>query len=167
MTACGPAEIERLLQATRMGRQIAVSLSEEDEKAFIAFLRSAADIQLLESFASTQDGLFVDHFAPKSDGHWSYDIWNRRFAWDPVFAQTRLDLPEPERRGRWYIGNKGAAPLLQYTRAGGGGGREAGRVYWAKYFTAPEGLDYDVAGFEVWYESVVRWLRKRKRSHTI
>jgi len=141
-----------------VGRQIAANLAEEDESEFLHFLRRSADIQLIRSFARTKDALFVDAFEPRGAGNWTYYIWNRAFPWVPTFAQTRADLPDVERRGWYYIDNMSAAPLLEYTRKGPDANAKDGRLYWAKTFSAPNGLAYDVPAFERWYEAVTKWL---------
>jgi hypothetical protein len=145
-----------------MGRQIAVALSEEAEDAFLKFLRQTAEIQLILPFAETKDALFVDQVEPRGSHHWSHYIWNKTFPWQPEFAQTRSDLP-PDRRGRYYVSNKSAAPILEYSRHNFDVPASRGRIYWSKYFSAPDGPAYDVDSFERWYESVVRWLRKHQR----
>jgi hypothetical protein len=144
-----------------MGRQVVVALSDSDEVEFLHFLRQSADIQLFESFASTESELRVDAFGTRA-GHWSYTIWNRAFPWEPVVAQTRQDLADPSRRGLFYIANKSDAPLLEYSRHSLEPSGPDGRLYWSKYFAAPKGLAYNVVAFEQWYESVVRWLRRHK-----
>jgi len=146
-----------------MGRQIQVALLDEDEADFVAFLRSSAQIQIIESFAPTPAHLFVDRLLPREDGHWQYFIWNKAFAWEPELSFVAPDAPNAGRRGWAYISNKGSAPLIEYDRHNFAPKGAAGRVYWAKAFSAPLGVAYDVASFEVWYNSVVRWLRKRGR----
>lgn len=147
-----------------MGRQISVALTQKDEEEFISFLRQSADIQIIRSFAETDEGLFVTNFGVRESGNWTLDIWNKAFPWKPEYAKTRLDLPE-DRRNLSYISNKNDAPLIEYTRHNFNLGGVAGRIYWAKNFAAPNGLSYDVKGFEDWYESVVRWLRKNKKKN--
>ena len=147
-----------------MGRQIAANLAEEDEIEFLRFLRRSADIQLIRSFARTKDSLFVDAFEPRGPWNWTYYVWNRAFPWVPTFAQTRADLPDVERRGWYYIDNTSAAPLLEYSRKSPGPNGMDGRLYWAKTFSAPHGLAYDVPAFERWYEAVTKWLRQRAKA---
>jgi hypothetical protein len=147
-----------------MGRQLAVVLSDQDEADFLSFLNGSADIQIFRTSAPSRDGVFVDSFGPRGAWNWSYDIWNRAFPWEPILARTRLDLPDLERRGLYYISNKSTAPIIEYSRPVPGPDGMNGRIYWANDFSAPNGLRYDVRAFEVWYESVFRWLRKRKRN---
>ncbi len=147
-----------------MGRQIAANLAEGDEIELLHFLRSSTDIQLIKTFARTKDALFVNEFEPRGPGNWTYYVWNRAFQWVPTYAQTRTDLPDVERRGWYYIDNASTAPLLEYTRKGPGPNEMDGRLYWAKTFSAPNGLAYDVPAFERWYEAVTRWIRRRAKA---
>jgi len=138
-----------------MGRQVEVEFSESDEAALLAFLRSSGQIQIYRSFAPSAGGLLVESFEPRGDGNWHYDIWNRAFAWEPTYSPTTT-VPV-----KWYISNKSAAPLLEYTRHNE---HARGRIYWAKHFAAREKLAYDAEAFERWYDSVVRWVRKHSGS---
>lgn len=134
-----------------MGRQIQVALTYEDEQLFLSFLKEASEIVLLESFAPTKEGLWKELFEQQVQGHWTYRIWNKEFPWEPEYGQSTS--------GTYYVSNKGAAPLIEFTRSDIGQGKY-GRIYWAKYFSAPNGLDYDVDKFSKWYDSVVKWIRK-------
>lgn len=149
-----------------MGRQVAVNLSEHEESEFFAFLRRSADIQIIRTFASSPTALFVDDLEPRGPDNWTYYVWNKAFAWKPSFAQTRVDLPEVDRRGLHYVSNISTAPILEYSRQAPGEKAAYGRLYWGKYFSAPNGLEYDVESFEAWYEKVARWLRARKAGAT-
>lgn len=141
-----------------MGKQTAVALTDDVEVEFLRYLRSIADIQLIESFATVAPELFVSDFAARQ-GHWNYLIWNKAFAWSPEFARTRSDLPDQSRRNLYYVSNASAAPLVQYTRHNFDGDAPTGRLYWAKSFAAPRGLSYDTTAFDSWFQLVVRWAR--------
>jgi len=134
-----------------MGRQVEASLSEGDEQALLDFLRTESSVQIIRAFSPSQDALFVDSFEPRGEGNWHYYLWNRSFNWEPRFSVTSTDPPLV------YVSNKSTAPLLEYTRHTQHG---RGRIYWAKRFSAPSGLLYDVAAFERWYVSVARWVKR-------
>jgi hypothetical protein len=142
-----------------MGRQIAIAMTQKDEALFLEFLQSSADIKLIESFAPSIDELFVDRFSSELTGHWTYDIWNTRFHWNPIYNRVSARAHNKEHIGWHYVFNKGAAPLLEFGRSDVRQGRY-GRIYWSKYFSAPDGLDYDVDEFSRWYDSIVRWVKK-------
>src|SRR5215213_9672199 len=127
-----------------MGRQIQVAMAREDERCFLEFLRSTSDIQLFESFASTSEGLWVNDVNEVLEGHWSYHIWNRRFAWSPEYGRVGPKAHEPAHIGWYYIANNHAAPVLEMTRSDVRSGK-FGRLYWARDFAAPAGLSYDAA----------------------
>jgi hypothetical protein len=134
-----------------MGRQLAIVATEQDELEFLAFLRSTARIELFESFAPTVGELRVECFASERAGHFHYQIWNSSFPWTPEYGQTK-------KGNLHYVSNLGAAPILEFSRSGPG--QKPGRIYWAKYFSAPNGLSYDVERFEAWFNRIVRWVRK-------
>jgi len=145
-----------------MGRQLAVDISEAEEQAFLAFLRESADVQIIRTFASAPDALVIDRFDPRGPGNWTFYLWNKEFPWQPRLARTSDDLPEAERRGLYYFSNTNVAPLLEYSRRVPGARLADGRIYWAKHFSAPNELKYDVEAFSAWYDRAARWLRARR-----
>ncbi len=140
-----------------MGRQIAVAMLPEDETRFVQFLRSTTEIRLFRWSAPSPSQLEV--FGTELGNERSFYIWPTAFKWEPEFSQFG-EIAVPESRGRFYLRNTSAAPLLEYSRHGFEPGQAYGRLYWSKTFAAPVGLDYDSAVFETWYERVVRWVRK-------
>jgi hypothetical protein len=146
-----------------MGKQVQVAMLEDDEALFLAFLREKAEIQLLEYFAPTPEKIFTEKMGPRDKGHWHYRIWNKSFPWTPKFAHVASDAKVVERRGWSYVANAGTAPLVEYSRHNFAPNGSQGRLYWAKYFSAPNGVDYDVESFERWYDSIARWIRKNGR----
>jgi hypothetical protein len=142
----------------RMGRQTAVAMTEEDEAQFLAFLRQSTDIQLFVSFAPTKESLRVSEFVP---GEWQCLVWNKAFSWTPQYEQVTGDT-SGQRQGWYFVRNSGTAPAIEYSRQNFSGDKRAqnGRIYWAKYFSAPHGLSYDVNDFDKWYNRVARWIRK-------
>ena len=144
-----------------MGRQTQVAMTDADERDFLAFLRSTADIQLFESSAPSPEQIVVDDFAPREQGHWQYFVWNRAFPWTPEYGQVADGAVVRERVGWSYLRNSSTAPLLEYDRHNFTIARGVtGRVYWAKHF-ATGALAYDPAAFSRWFDTVVRWIRKR------
>lgn len=84
-----------------------------------------------------------------------YYLWNRSYPWAPEIVQHRDHVA---------IGNTNAAPLIEYTRHNFSGPEPAGRLYWAKDFSAPDGLPYDSATFGKWCDTVARWVRRHGRA---
>ena len=84
-----------------------------------------------------------------------YYLWNRSFLWAPEIVRHGDHVS---------IGNKNAAPLIEYTRHNFAGSEPVGRVYWAKNFSAPDGLAYDSASFSKWFDTVARWVRRHGRA---
>ena len=149
------------------GRQIAVAMTGKDEEAFLSFLQSTADIQILVSPAETLEGLSISELTPRKTGRMQFFIWNKKFAWAPDVAPTTA--------GSFYVRDIGRAPVLEYgrdpLRLGSG---DQGRLYWSKGLTVGGQYEhkqypysYDAQEFEKWYELVVSWIKtnsKRKDS---
>jgi len=139
-----------------MGKQTAIALTSADEREFLAFLRSIAEVKLLVPFAPTVDSLWVDSF----DGveRSQFYIWNTAFAWSPEYGTVTADR-SGTMNGYRYVSDKDTAPLLEYSRHNFQNSRGGcGRLYWSKYFSGMPA--YDVLAFEKWYSAVVRWLKK-------
>ena len=143
----------------RMGRQIQIAATPVDEKAFLEFLRQEADFILLESHAPTIAQLYKVSFEKVFRDHFQYQIWNRAFPWEPQYGQVQENPYNPDKIGWYYMRNKGAAPLIEFNRTNIDR-PQFGRIYWSKYFSAPNGLDYDVEAFTKWFDKVIRWVRK-------
>ena len=128
-----------------MGKQTAVAMTEKDEDIFLQFLRSLSEIRLLQSSAPTQETIWIDHFSPREQGFWKYYIWNTSFPWQPQFGQVTKDR-SGKQQGWYFIANSSEVPIIEYFRHNFSNrpGYGYGRVYWAKYFAAPNGLSYDV-----------------------
>ena len=142
-----------------MGRQLAIAMTMTDEREFLAYLSSVGEIRIAESFATSVDALWVDRFSAELDGHWVYYIWNREFHWTPEYGETDKGVGRTSRHTMAYISNASDAPLLEFDRSDVEAGRY-GRIYWAKGFSAPSGLNYDVKRFAQWYDLAAGWVRK-------
>lgn len=142
-----------------MGRQIQLLMSIEDEADLLSFLRSTCELQIFESFAPSTEALWVENFAPSFEGHWSYRIWNKAFAWNPEYGSVGENSHNPEHIGWRYISNLGTAPVLEVTRSRPDLS-ESGRLYWARNFSEPKGLNYDVDEFSRWIDKIWYWVRK-------
>lgn len=137
-----------------MGRQIAVVMTYEDEQNFLSFLKEEREIILFESYAETKESLWTLNFEQELTGHYVYNIWNKEFNWIPQYKKSVYD--------KFYVSNDNDAPIIEYTRSNIYK-NDFGRIYWAKDFTAPDGLVYDVEKFECWYEQIVRWIKKNSK----
>jgi len=142
-----------------MGRQTPLVATPEDEQLFLAFLRETADISIFQRTGPSIESLNVHAFSSEWAQHGQYFIWNRGFPWDPEYRRVDHPKADPASKGNPYISNLGEAPVLEYDRALFQP-RRSGRIYWSKYFSAPDGLPYDVDAFSAWYDKVVRWVRR-------
>lgn len=142
-----------------MGKQTAVALTPDDERAFLAFLESTGDIKLFVTFAPTIEALWVGSFE-EAPG-WSVSICNLAFAWTPEYGTVTADATGTH-NGYRYVSNAGTAPVIEYSRHNfQNDGRTYGRIYWGKRFS--DNPTYDVQAFVKWYSTVARWLRKNGR----
>lgn len=142
-----------------MGKQIAIAATKKDEGLLLKFLRETAQIRIIESFAPTVDKLWVENFSPQMTGHWQYDIWNTRFQWQPEYGVVGKNAYEKKRVSWVYIADSSNAPVLSFSRSRVDS-QKYGRLYWAKDFAAPNGLEYDVNEFSQWWDKIIRWVRK-------
>jgi hypothetical protein len=142
-----------------VGKQIQLAMNAEDERSFLLFLKSTADIQIFEAFAPSSDGLFVEGFDSSRGGHWSYYVWNKQFDWAPQFGTVGDLSYDPAHIGWKYISNSSLAPLLEVNRSDIAAAK-TGRLYWGKDFAAPNGLNYDAKAFSSWVDQIWRWVRK-------
>jgi hypothetical protein len=140
-----------------MGRQIAVAATLVDENSFLEFVRSTASIKIAETCSPLKETIWVNEFAPNVEYHGVYYLWNTAFDWQPTYGQVNATA---RGNGGWfYVKNVHSAPAVEFVRTSWQFPRY-GRVYWAKDFCAPNGLDYDVAAFSKWYDVLVRWIRR-------
>src|SRR5687768_12605905 len=100
-----------------MGRQTPLVATLEDEHALLDFLRSTADIRIFESSAASVESLEVSGFATSLPHHFQYFIWNTAFGWVPEFGTVDSPRAPAASRGRVYISNISAAPVIEYDRA--------------------------------------------------
>jgi len=145
-----------------MGRQTAVALSETDERDLLTFLRKDADIQIVKRAASSPELLFVSEFPPRGPNQYYFHLWNTAFPWQPEFGQLGLELREQRPDSQFYLKNTAGAPIIEYYREPfeNPGAIGSGRVYWDTDFAIYRGPHYDTRAFGLWYDKVVRWLRK-------
>ncbi len=88
-----------------------------------------------------------------------YNIWNQKFTWKPKYGQVKKEYLREGDKESFYFTNSSNAPLIEFSRSDIHQAKY-GRIYWAKYFSAPYGLDYDVKEFSKWYDIVVNWIRR-------
>jgi hypothetical protein len=135
-----------------MGRQLQLATTQPDEVELLSFIRSLAPIHVFLPFAPSRDELWVDDWEtrkipkPKFYLGSGFYIWPQTFPWSPEYAQTGGPNCRPEAAGQFYIANKDAAPIFHFSRSFLDE-HSYGRIYWARDFSAPDGLDYDVEAF--------------------
>ena len=147
-----------------MGRQTTVALSEEDERAFLAFLRADADVRIFRHAASSRQLLTVSSFPPRGPRELSFLLWNTAFPWVPEYGQWPVDMEGPELASKFHVANTAGAPLIEYSRHALSNPNPTvhGRVYWNTDFAIYQGAAYDTRALSRWYDHVVRWLRTNR-----
>jgi hypothetical protein len=145
-----------------MGRQTAVALSEEDEQAFLAFLRADADVRIFRWAAPAPELLMVPTLPPRGPGERSFRLWNTAFPWVPEYTQWPAEVRDSGLALEFHLTNTAGAPLLEYSRHAFDDPKPIvhGRVYWNTDLAIYHGPEYDTRAFSQWYDHVVRWLRK-------
>ena len=142
-----------------MGRQLQLATTRADEVEFLRYIHSISPMRVFRSFAPSVDELWIGDWETVEIPGGGFDIWPQMFTWSPEYAQTGGPVCPPERAGLFYVSNTNAAPIFEFSRSFIDR-RQFGRIYWAKNFSAPNGLDYDVEAFTKLTDSVWRWIRK-------
>jgi len=146
-----------------MGRQLQLATTTKDEVELLRFISRFSPIRVLQCQARSIEELWIDDWEtreielPGFAG--SFKIWPQKFAWSPEYRQTGGPDCRPECAGLFYVANDHDAPVFQFTRSFLEK-HSYGRIYWARGFSAPDGLDYDEEGFARLTDSVWRWIRK-------
>ena len=147
----------------RTGQQIAVAMTVRDERRFLAFLRTTADVQILALNRPSADHVWLNAFPPRrSQDRLSrgFVLWNRAFGWEPEIQTFQ--------HGAGVV-NAHRAPVIEYLRHPFFVlSREAGRLFWSRGVTIDGpylGEDkvsryaYDPERFDVWWRQVIQWIK--------
>ena len=142
-----------------MGRQLPICASVGDEIELLRFIATFSPIRVFRPFAQSQEALWIDYWERGSINVFDYSVWLQKFAWTPEFGETGGPGCPPERAGWYYVKNSSAAPVVEISRPPAGS-CYGGRIYWAKNFSAPKGLNYDVAEFSRIVDQIWKWVRR-------
>ncbi len=146
-----------------MGRQLRLATTTKDEVELLRFISRFSPIRVLQCQARSIEELWVDDWETREielpGFARSFEIWPQKFPWSPEYRQTGGPDCRPEHAGLFYVANTGDAPLFQFKRSLLEK-HSYGRIYWARNFSAPDGLDYDQEAFSRFTDSVWRWIRK-------
>src|SRR5215469_17532853 len=144
-----------------MGRQLQLATTDADEVALLRFIQSLAPIRVFQSSAGSIAELWIDDWETRtipSAVFSQFCIWPQTFPWSPEYRQTGGPGCRPEDAGKFYIVDD-EAPVFKFSRSCLDE-HSYGRIYWARDFAAPHGLDYDEEAFARLTDSVWRWIRK-------
>ena len=146
-----------------MGRQLQLATTTKDEVELLRFISRLSPIRVLQCQARSIEELWVDDWETREielpGFARSFEIWPQKFAWSPEYRQTGGPDCRPEHAGLFYAANAHDAPVFQFTRSFLEK-HSYGRIYWARDFSAPDGLNYDAEAFARLTDSVWRWIRK-------
>lgn len=147
-----------------MGRQLPIVATPTDERDLLTFIGTLSPIRVYVPFAKTIDALWVDDWEHRDIAGSRFNVWLQSYPWVPEFKQTEGPRCPKNRRGLWYVSNGGAAPVLEISRPLPNR-TAAGRIYWARDFSAPKGLSYDSAEFASNVDRVWIWIRRNAHRH--
>ena len=146
-----------------MGRQLQLATTTKDEVELLRFISDFSPIRVLQCQARSIEELWVDDWETREielpGFARSFEIWPQKFTWSPEYRQTGGPDCRPECAGLFYVANAHDAPVFQFTRSFLEK-HSYGRIYWARDFSAPDGLNYDAEAFARLTDSVWRWIRK-------
>jgi hypothetical protein len=138
-----------------MGKQLPIIMTLNDEKIFISQIKNISDFILVESFADTENELFVDNFNEKLENHFMYYLWDKKLKWEPKFKYANTI----ERK--IYIANTINAPFISFSRQHiypEPFEKGYGRIY-INTFTV-ENLPYDKNELIKTYNEIVKIIKK-------
>lgn len=148
-----------------MGRQIQVASTQIDRIELFRFIDSIAPIRVFKSSAASIEDLWIEDWhttKPTTDKlpDWPerFNIWPQDFEWSPVYGQTGSPDCKPECAGQFYVLNLGQAPILEFTSSILEK-NTSGRIYWARNFSAPDGLLYNENAFSKLTDKIWHWIR--------
>lgn len=133
-----------------MSRQIQICTTPKDDLRFIEYLTSNYNCAFFQSFASTEDEVWIEEPGDLHDPYDTIKIWNRDFPWRPHYSKTSRDQLV-------YISNISRAPIIMLDPTNWEMNRH-GKIYWTKEVSdIPE---YHIVYFEKFYNKVAQWFQK-------
>jgi hypothetical protein len=145
-----------------MGRQLPIVATPSDERELLSFMRILSPIRVYVSFAEAVDSLWIDDWEQRDIEGCGFNVWLRAFRWVPEYKQTGGPGCPESRRGLWYVSNGNGSPVIEVSRPLPDTDH-CGRVYWARDFSAPDGLAYDSAAFAKQVDRIWHWIRRTGR----
>ena len=138
----------------RTGKQIAVAMTRRDERDFLAFLRTTADVQILALNSRASNAVWLDQFPPRRTQDRlsrSFALWNKAFPWQPELHARSHDTG---------IRNIAHAPVIEYSRHPfSRAAPNMGRLYWARQMSPALSDGTSNEQFAPWWYEVERWVK--------
>lgn len=142
-----------------MGRQLPIIATPSDERDLLNFIGTLSPIRVYVLFAETIDALWIDDWGHRDIEGFAFGVWLQSYPWAPEYKQTGGPRCPPDRRGRWYVSNGNVAPVIEISRPIPSS-TAGGRIYWAREFSALDGLAYDSVDFASKVNRVWNWIRR-------
>jgi hypothetical protein len=142
-----------------MGRQLPIVATPTDERELLTFIRTLSPIRVYVSFAETIDALWIDDWEHRYIEGCGFTVWLQTFPWAPEYKQTCGPRCPADHRGFWYVSNGSAAPVIEISRPLANS-TSHGRIYWARDFSAPDGVAYECARFASMVDGIWNWIRR-------
>ncbi len=135
----------------RTGKQIAVAITPRDERDFLAFLRTTADVQILALDSPSPDAVWLDQFPPRRTQDRlsrSFALWNKAFPWQPEVQVRAYDTG---------ILNSMYATIIEYSRHPfSPWAPDWGRLYWGRRMSPERSDGTTNEQFAPWWYEVER-----------
>lgn len=133
-----------------MSRQIQICTTPKDDLRFVEYLHNNFDCALFQSFAATEETVWIEGLEDLHDPYDTIKVWNRDFPWKPVYHKTSRDQLV-------YVSNTARAPVIMLERTNWQT-HQHGKIYWSKEISEPP--EYHIAYFEKFYNKVAQWFQK-------
>jgi hypothetical protein len=144
-----------------MSRQLPIVATPTDERELLTFMRTLSPIRVYVSFTQTVDALWIGDWEQRDIEGCGFKVWLRSFPWVPEYKQTGPRCASSP-RGLWYVSNDHAGPVIEVSRSLPDSDH-GGRLYWARDFSAPDGLAYDAVAFTKHVDHIWNWIRRSAR----
>ncbi len=98
----------------KMGRQIAIFLSEQKEKEFMDFILSNNHIMLIRPWSKRKSLDLLKNLPLKGPYNWTFYIWHRKFKFKPEFIEVKK---EHQKKGYLYAFHDSGKPVIEFSRS--------------------------------------------------
>jgi hypothetical protein len=140
-----------------MGRQVNFYMTAEDEREFVAFVRSDRDVRVFKSVSPSTEISFLDELPPVGEPFWfALCLWDRRL--------SAPELSHIEQQG-YYAVKETESEVIQFHRCGLDEGRLVRGRIWAEmeYWDLSRNPPHRVRkseSFRRWFDRLANWVKR-------